>query len=142
MRSFRDTLISKGYTVWTKEFPEGHSWGLWRANLMNMIHWFFPAVPVSVGDKSSVPTVFELFQNQPNPFNPETRISFTLSTSGKTSLKVYNLSGKEVAVLIDRDLAAGFHTINFRPVDLPSGIYFARLTSGKNSGTIKLAYIK
>ncbi|MBN8545282.1 MAG: T9SS type A sorting domain-containing protein [Ignavibacteria bacterium] len=142
MRSFRDTLISKGYTVWTKEFPEGHSWGLWRANLMNMIHWFFPAGPVSVDDKSSVPVVFQLLQNQPNPFNPETRISFTLTTPGKTSLKVYNLNGKEVAVLIDRDLAAGFHTINFRPGDLPSGIYFARLTSGKNSGTIKLAYIK
>lgn len=142
MRNFRDTLISKGYTITTREYPEGHSWGLWRANIMNMIAWFFPGGAVSAKDRPEMPREFKLMQNNPNPFNPETRISFTLPKSGKTTLIVYDLNGLSVAILLDRDLAAGYHSIDFRPQDLPSGIYLARLTSGKLSNTIKMVYLK
>ena len=142
MRNFRDTLISKGYTITTREYPEGHSWGLWRANIMNMIAWFFPGEAVSAKDRPEMPREFKLMQNNPNPFNPETRISFTLPKSGKTTLIVYDLNGLSVAILLDRDLAAGYHSIDFRPQGLPSGIYLARLTSGKLSNTIKMVYLK
>lgn len=142
MRSFRDTLTSRGYTITTHEYPEGHSWGLWRANIMNMIAWFFPGGPVSAKEHSEMPREFKLMQNNPNPFNPETRISFTLPKSGKTTLIVYDLNGLSVAILLDRDLAAGYHSIDFRPQGLPSGIYLARLTSGKLSNTIKMVYLK
>lgn len=142
MRNFRDTLISKGYTITTREYPEGHSWGLWRANIMNMIAWFFPGGAVSAKDRPEMPREFKLMQNNPNPFNPETRISFTLPKSGKTTLIVYDLNGLSVAILLDRDLAAGYHSIDFRPQGLPSGIYLARLTSGKLSNTIKMVYLK
>lgn len=142
MRNFRDTPISKGYTITTREYPEGHSWGLWRANIMNMIAWFFPGGAVSAKDRPEMPREFKLMQNNPNPFNPETRISFTLPKSGKTTLIVYDLNGLSVAILLDRDLAAGYHSIDFRPQGLPSGIYLARLTSGKLSNTIKMVYLK
>lgn len=142
MRNFRDTLISKGYTITTREYPEGHSWGLWRANIMNMIAWFFPGGAVSAKDRPEMPREFKLMQNNPNPFNPETRISFSLPKSGKTTLIVYDLNGLSVAILLDRDLAAGYHSIDFRPQGLPSGIYLARLTSGKLSNTIKMVYLK
>lgn len=142
MRNFRDSLLAKGYTVWTKEYPEGHSWGLWRANIMNMVSWFFPGGTVSAKDRTELPKEFRLLQNHPNPFNPETRISFTLPKSGKTTLVVYDLKGVSVAILLDRDLPAGFHAVDFKPVGLPSGIYLARLTSGKLSNTIKLVYLK
>ncbi|GAB1348218.1 hypothetical protein MASR1M107_04290 [Ignavibacteriales bacterium] len=142
MRSFRDTLSSKGYTIWTKEFPEGHSWGLWRANLMNMIQWFFPGGPVSVDEKVVSPNSFDVYQNSPNPFNPETKIVFQLPVSGKTSLIVYDLSGKVVTELINEDLPAGYHSVLFQPREVSSGIYLARLISGKRSKTIKLVYLK
>ena len=142
MRTFRDTLTQKGYTIKTAEYPEGHSWGLWRANIMNMIAWYFPGGTLAVKEPGTVPAEFKLFQNNPNPFNPETKISFSLPKGGETTLIIYDLRGNEVAVLIDRYLSSGFHAIDFRPQGLPSGIYFARLTSGKYTATIKLAYLK
>lgn len=142
MRSFRDSLILQGYQIYTKEFPEGHSWGLWRANTMNMISWFFPGAPVTIKEGVFSPNSFDVYQNSPNPFNPETKIVFQLPASGKTSLIVYDLSGKVVAELVNEDLPAGYHSVIFQPGDVSSGIYLARLISGKRSKTIKLVYLK
>jgi enterochelin esterase family protein len=142
MRSFRDSLTSKGYTIFTKEYPEGHSWGLWRANIMNMISWFFPGTPNAIDEGDLSPSKFYLYQNFPNPFNPETAISFNLPTTGKVILKIYNLNGEEVETLLSSEVEKGYHLINFKPKNLSSGIYFSRLTTSGNSKTIKLVYLK
>ncbi|MBE2217302.1 MAG: SBBP repeat-containing protein, partial [Ignavibacteria bacterium] len=79
---------------------------------------------------NEMPTEFNLTQNYPNPFNPQTMIKFALSVGGVTTLKVYDIAGKEVASMVESDLEAGYHEINFNASELSSGVYFYRLTSG------------
>lgn len=76
---------------------------------------------------------FDLAQNFPNPFNPSTHIRFSLQTAGWTSLKVYDLSGKEVRTLVNGLKSAGKHEIRFEATDLAGGIYFYRL---KHAGQV------
>ena len=85
----------------------------------------------SAEEETAVPTEFELAQNYPNPFNPSTTIQFAVPVAGNYSLKVYNIIGQEVANLIQSELTAGVHKINFDASRLASGMYIYRL-SGKN----------
>jgi hypothetical protein len=78
----------------------------------------------------STPAVFELSQNFPNPFNPTTTISFQLPAAGSARLAVYDLLGREMAVLAQGTMSAGRHEIRFDASRLSSGIYFCRLESG------------
>jgi hypothetical protein len=88
-------------------------------------------LPVSdMNDKTgtwAIPWDFTLSQNYPNPFNPGTTIAFTLPGTGRARVIVYDLLGREIAVLLDGTLGAGHHTVAYRPAGLPSGIYFYRL---------------
>jgi choice-of-anchor B domain-containing protein len=81
-------------------------------------------------DLQSQPIAFGLDQNYPNPFNPATRIDFRLSAPAQTSLRVYDVLGREVATLVDDLLQSGFHSRNFNANNLASGMYYYRLTSG------------
>jgi Secretion system C-terminal sorting domain len=74
------------------------------------------------------PGIYSLSQNYPNPFNPSTAIQFTVPSSGRAVLKVFNVLGQEVAALFDGEAAAGVrHEVQFNASNLPSGIYFSRL---------------
>jgi hypothetical protein len=73
---------------------------------------------------------YALEQNTPNPFNPETEIQFTLGLDGWTVLRVYDMSGGEVARLVDDYLLPGEYTARFDAGALPSGMYLYRLESG------------
>ena len=75
----------------------------------------------------TVITEYALYQNYPNPFNPETNITFDLLEGGLTSVKVFDLMGREVVTLVNRDLNAGRHTISFDASGLPSGVYLYKL---------------
>lgn len=72
----------------------------------------------------NVPTEFVLNQNFPNPFNPSTRISFGLAVDSKVSLKIHNVLGQEVVTLLDNNITAGNHDVNFDASSLTSGVYF------------------
>jgi hypothetical protein len=91
---------------------------------------------------SSIPTVFSMDQNYPNPFNPTTVISYQLSAVRQTSLIVYDVIGREVAVLVNEVKEAGYYSTQFDGTHLASGIYFARLTSGGKSQMRKLVLMK
>ena len=102
----------------------------------------------SVEDEN-IPRSFQLFQNYPNPFNPVTSIQYEVSSlpDGKAgrqivSLKVYDLLGKEIAILIDEEKPAGKYEIKFDASDLSSGIYFYTLSSAYFTQTKKLVLIK
>jgi len=84
----------------------------------------------------------DVVSNYPNPFNPSTQISFTLKESGKVSLKVYDVLGKEVANLADGYYEAGRHTATFDGSSLASGIYFYRLTTPTATITKKMVLTK
>ncbi|HEY3295176.1 MAG TPA: T9SS type A sorting domain-containing protein [bacterium] len=78
----------------------------------------------------------------PNPFNPATTLAFTLPNSGKLSLEIYDVMGRQVQTLSDGFLEAGEHSLRFDGTALPSGIYFARIQSGEFTATHKLLLLK
>jgi photosystem II stability/assembly factor-like uncharacterized protein len=79
-----------------------------------------------------VPAKFDLSQNYPNPFNPATSINFDLPFDGKVSIKVFDMSGKEVSTLVNDIKTAGYYTINFNASNIASGVYFYRLSAEGN----------
>lgn len=85
---------------------------------------------------------FTLEQNHPNPFNPETQISFTLPEKGFVTLAVYNILGKEVDVLFSGELESGRHTVNFNAKNYSSGVYIYKLTGGGAAITRKMILTK
>lgn len=80
---------------------------------------------------SLAPAGYTLEANYPNPFNPSTKISFTIPKADHVTLVVYNMLGKEVSTLVDSDLGAGTHTITFDAKSLASGTYIYRIRSGE-----------
>jgi hypothetical protein len=89
------------------------------------------------------PASVELSGNYPNPFNPSTSISFTLGTTGKASLKVYDLLGKEVATIAEGIYNAGeLNTFNFNADRLTSGVYYYQLVSDAKVETRKMLLMK
>ncbi|RPI06179.1 MAG: DUF1593 domain-containing protein [Ignavibacteriae bacterium] len=91
---------------------------------------------------SVVPLEFRLNNNYPNPFNPSTMISFQIAKSGHTTLKIYDVYGREVAVLVDAMRSAGMYKEQFNASGLASGIYYARLQAISHSQTIKIVLMK
>lgn len=96
---------------------------------------------------NNIPERFELYQNYPNPFNPVTKIKFYIpkSTSGRnelTSLKIYDILGKEIAVPVNEILAPGEYEITWDATGLPSGVYLYRFNSGEYKVTKKLILLK
>lgn len=97
--------------------------------------------PVSVED-GEVVKAFNLEQNYPNPFNPSTVVGFQLSVAGQATLKVYDLLGREVAVLVNGVLPAGSHSATFDATNLTSGVYIYKLEAGGRSMTKRMTLIK
>lgn len=89
-----------------------------------------------------IPERYELAQNYPNPFNPSTRIAFALQASGFTSLKVFDVLGREVATLVDEQLTAGTYNASFDATGMASGMYFYTLQSGPFIETRKMLLVR
>jgi hypothetical protein len=83
----------------------------------------------------TMPTVFALNQNYPNPFNPSTTIAFDIPEQSQVTLKIYDLLGKEVATLMNNEIAAaGNHTKQWNASTMPSGVYFYKLQARQQAG--------
>jgi hypothetical protein len=87
-------------------------------------------------------TAFELSQNYPNPFNPTTAITYSVPQNSFVTLKVYDVLGSEVAELVNGQVEAGVHKVNFNAFNLNSGIYFYTIKAGNFSETKKLMLMK
>lgn len=109
----------------------------------------------SIKESGEIPNEFKLYNNYPNPFNPSTIISFTISTPpslaplgkgrdgvGFVYLAVFDVLGNEISVLIDNKKLTGYHEVEFNGTNLPSGIYFYRLQVDNHSITKKMVLIK
>ena len=96
----------------------------------------------SVRQIDEVPQSFSLSQNYPNPFNPTTLIRFSTSTPENVTLKVYDLIGQEVAILVNEYLNAGTHEVEFNGQNLASGTYFYILSSGGKKEFKKMVLLK
>ncbi len=93
--------------------------------------------PTSVDYDIELINNFELSQNYPNPFNPSTKIQFTIGSSQIIQLKIYDTVGREITTLISGYKSAGTYELTFNSEDynIPSGIYFYRLTAGTSAQT-------
>ncbi|MFZ1279681.1 MAG: T9SS type A sorting domain-containing protein [Ignavibacteriaceae bacterium] len=93
-------------------------------------------------DFNNIPNEYVLNQNYPNPFNPTTDIKFSIPTSNFVTLKIYDVLGNELETLVNQELQAGTHIVDFNASLLSSGTYFYRITSGSFSETKKMTLIK
>ncbi|HRF65392.1 MAG TPA: T9SS type A sorting domain-containing protein [Ignavibacteria bacterium] len=112
---------------------------------------FRTCTPIGIEPISTeIPQKFELLQNYPNPFNPVTKIKFSIPLSRGVDgvagrgvlLKIYDVLGKEIAVLVNEQLKPGIYEINWNSENLPSGVYFYTLITNEFTQTKKMVVVK
>jgi hypothetical protein len=91
---------------------------------------------------NSIADKFELKQNYPNPFNPTTNITFNVPKNSFVSLKVFDITGREVEKLVSENMAMGNYTVQFDGKNLSSGVYFYKLEAENFSEVKKMSLIK
>ena len=107
------------------------------------VFWYNDEDYIDLGIAEAIPTSYELRQNYPNPFNPTTTIQFSLKKDGFTTLMVYDMLGREVARLVNRDMKAGYHQAVFSDMaGMASGVYIYKLTSGDFNSVKKMMLMK
>lgn len=91
---------------------------------------------------ADLPVKAELAQNYPNPFNPVTLLSYSLPEDMHVQLSVYDITGRQISVLVNEERAAGHHEVTFDASSLSSGVYVYRLEAGSQTFTRKMTVIK
>ena len=120
----------------------------WNAPLVYVLGFFNGEGITSVEDQeiNSMPENFELEQNFPNPFNPSTKIRYSISNSTKVTLKIFDILGKEVTTLVDQEQSFGTYEVNFDSKNklspVPSGIYLYTLSAGNFFDSKKMLLLK
>lgn len=104
------------------------------------INW--PGFTTDVNDINIALQNYSLDQNYPNPFNPTTIINYNIPAQGKVTLKIFNVLGKEVSVLVDREQSPGNYSVNFNGAGLPSGIYLYELRANNFVQAKKMLLLK
>jgi hypothetical protein len=132
----------RGMMTWSINWDALNTCNTTRYQFANNYYRIFHLGSSNINNVSSTATSFKLQQNYPNPFNPATSIRFALQRSGFTSLKIYDMNGKEVAVLINNNLQQGEYIFDFNAGNLPSGTYFYKLTSEGFTATRKMMLVK
>jgi Secretion system C-terminal sorting domain len=127
----------------------GHSKSIQSNNKMYIVKMdsLLNANPIGISEyQTEIPEAFVFHQNYPNPFNPQTKLGFDIPLQSSVSLVIYDILGREVEQLVNETLRAGKYSVSFRAYNLPSGIYFAKLSasSGHNiySKTQKMVLLK
>ena len=133
------TLSAMNYTFTDRGLNSGmYNYRLKQIDFNGNFEFFSLNNEVNIG----IPEKFSLSQNYPNPFNPSTNINFDLPIDGKVSLKVFDISGREVSTLIDEFKTAGYYTVSFTGNDISSGMYFYTLVSDNTVLTKKMLLMK
>ena len=106
-------------------------------------HLNFDNSITDINNSEITPTQFELYQNYPNPFNPITKIDFVVPQKGIVKLTVYNLLGEKVIELLNNEISAGKHSVEFNGSQLASGAYIYKINvAGKYSEVKKMILMK
>ena len=96
----------------------------------------------SLSEMQPIPNEFVLNNAYPNPFNPTTTLSFAIPIDSEVFLSVYNLQGREVSTLIEGNMEAGYHTVQWNADSYSSGVYFVKMHAGNYISTQKLMLVK
>ncbi len=145
------SIVSSKIRMWAALSPNGMSMMSWEdqrndgggiyAQNINLDGTFGNPTGI-IKNSGGVPDVYSLSQNYPNPFNPETKIKFNIPVTGYTKLSVYDVLGREEAVLVNGNLSAGSYEINWNALNVPSGVYFYKITSGDYTAVKKMMLVK
>ncbi len=124
----------KGHVMWAESYDNPR-----------LIRWVFSkdrSKPTGLAGENPVADRFTLLQNYPNPFNPETNIEYSLKAPGHVNIEVFNMLGRTVAVLVDRVQQPGVYRVPFLANNLPSGVYYYRLTAGRYTAGKKMMLLR
>ncbi|MFZ4455785.1 MAG: alpha/beta hydrolase-fold protein [Bacteroidales bacterium] len=131
----------KGYDYQFNIFHEGHSWGNWKAHLHFALEYFFPYSDLA---QSVEPILNDLRSNSvganyPNPFRLTTTIRYNCATTSLVKIVITDATGRTINTLVNKEMDAGTHEVEFSPTNASNGIYFATIFFGsKKMNTIKL----
>jgi len=95
-----------------------------------------------VKPEPALPQQFALYANYPNPFNPETRLSFAVAKPGMVTIKVFDILGREVAIVADQFYSPGLYNVTWRPNNIAGGVYFYQMKANGFTQTRKLLFLK
>lgn len=127
---------------------DGQSFHIYCSRLNNKIKYTpfattsFHNLVKTEKQEDAIPNEFYLYPNYPNPFNPSTKIKFTIPEAELVNLKIFNILSQEVACLVNEMKSAGTHVVNFNALNLPTGTYIARLQAGSKVISMKLLLVK
>lgn len=107
---------------------------------VNFIEVFEPTSVLELNNP--IPTVFKLYHNYPNPFNPTTIINYSVPVEGLVEIKIYDVLGNEIAILVNEEVPPGNYNIELNAGKLSSGVYFYRMIAGKFTDMKKLILLK
>lgn len=140
-----DPARSNGYSYIYNKTSISQAW----FNKGGVAYTFYPVdgtTSIQIPDEEIIVNTFELFQNYPNPFNPSTIISWQASENGHQTIKIFDVLGNEIAVLVDEYLPTGSYSVEFNSSEikgnLPSGIYFYQFRSGDFVSVKKMNLVK
>jgi len=128
---FGTTTESKSYTYKILEFYSGTQYYRLKQIDFDGTYEYSDAIEV----EGHSPAQYTLFQNYPNPFNPSTSIKFSIPVDSNIKLKLFNMLGQEVAELLNSEISAGIHHVDFNASSLSSGTYFYVLEANGNNGS-------
>lgn len=102
-----------------------------------------PSITTGITEETHiVPAEYKLYQSYPNPFNPSATIRYTIPHAAKVNIKIYDILGREIAVLVDEYKPAGTYSVKFNGDNLASGVYFYQLHAGNFIKTNKMILMK
>ena len=119
----------------------GHTEPNWKVSCQLILYKHVNVIGIH-GISNSTPSSFSLAQNYPNPFNPSTKINFAIEVNTHVRIVVYDIRGKAVVTLVDRDMHSGDYSFDFDGTNLPSGIYYYKMEAKNFSDVKKMALIK
>ena len=139
-----DPARSNGYAYEFNKTELSQSW----FSKGGVAYTFYPAdslmTPIDYKDAyfAEQPSRYDLYQNYPNPFNPETRIKFIIPSESTVNIAVYDILGRHIKTLYNKETAAGEYSITWHAGDLPSGQYFIMLTTAAYQEVIRAILLK
>lgn len=152
-----DTSVTSNYlirtpqdTLWTEDSLAVNTIYYWRISAKSNLGWGhksawwkFSTVPTGiVKTNENIPDKFDLHNNYPNPFNPSTSIKFDIAKSSHVALMIYDISGRQLDLLINSKMEAGSYVLKYKAGSLPSGVYFYQLRTDNFVSTKKMILLK
>ncbi|MDQ3021049.1 MAG: T9SS type A sorting domain-containing protein [Bacteroidota bacterium] len=135
----RTSTTSNNYTFIDRGLNTGkYNYRLKQIDFNGNYEYFNLSYNIEIG----IPSVYNLSQNYPNPFNPITKIDYDIPYEGKVRIVLYDVSGREVAKLINDARPAGYYTLNFNALNFASGVYFYSLIAKDFFSTKKMMILK